>query len=315
MPIRNVGTLLENLVVVEAALSLLKRCRSDGARLDFVNSFAMPPLTPWCYHGQQSGFDAGTLERVVEATEPTSLQDYAGLLRASLCTDKNRGPNAALLVAGASLQKEVHCRMWLNDIRNGHYGDAIPELEQTERCARNVYRSAAAGKGRLTVLVSDVAYPGSIEKLADVLRDSQPCARLAFLDPMRYRVCQPRLDNTSSRDHRRWLTELTFDGLTCAAHFTCNRNQPSLGQELHSLHQDAVSAGYSVSRAFKRQHYVVFLAIHSPREEDAERVASEIEVAIRNAWVHWGNDFARRGRRNWMLNTYRGGRDRIELVE
>jgi len=315
MPIRNVGTFLENLVVVEVALSLLERCRSDGAPLDFINSFAMPPLTPWCWHSQQSGFDAGTLERVIEETEPTSLQGYAGLLRANLRKDKNRGPNAALLLAGASLQKGVHCRMWLNDIRDGHYGDAIPELEQIESCAQNVYGSDAAGKGRLTVRVSDVAYPGSIEKLADVLRDSQPCARLAFLDPMGYRIRRPRPYQTSSSDHRRWLTELAFDGLTCAAHFTGNSRQPTLCRELHSLHQDAVYAGYAVSRAFKRQHYVLFLAVHSPREEEAERVASEIEVAIQSAWVRWGNDFARRGRRDWMLKIYRGGRDGIELVE
>jgi hypothetical protein len=60
MPIRNVGTLLENLVVTEAGLALLRKCCHDRAPFDFVNSFAMPPCSPWRPNRQDSGFDAAT---------------------------------------------------------------------------------------------------------------------------------------------------------------------------------------------------------------------------------------------------------------
>ncbi|MGB6175518.1 MAG: hypothetical protein WBF43_04075, partial [Methylocella sp.] len=64
MPIRNVGTLLENLVVTEAGLALLRKCCHDRTPFDFVNSFAMPPCSPWRPHHHDGGFDAATLERV-----------------------------------------------------------------------------------------------------------------------------------------------------------------------------------------------------------------------------------------------------------
>ena len=57
MPIQNVGTLLENLVVVEAASHLLTRCADTGATLEFVNAFAMPPLSEWRPNAQNAGFN------------------------------------------------------------------------------------------------------------------------------------------------------------------------------------------------------------------------------------------------------------------
>jgi hypothetical protein len=89
MPIRNVGTLLENLVVTEAGLALLRKCCQ--APFDFVNSFAMPPCSPWRPHRQDSGLDAATLDRVRNATDPALLQGYAGLLRATLRSDIEQG--------------------------------------------------------------------------------------------------------------------------------------------------------------------------------------------------------------------------------
>ena len=97
MPIQNVGTLLENLVVTEATLALLPLC-NEQAPFEFLNSFAMPPCTPWVPHSQN-----------------------------------DRNPAQHCLSRGATLQSRIPCRMWLNDIRNGHYGDAIPELNGSTR--------------------------------------------------------------------------------------------------------------------------------------------------------------------------------------
>ena len=197
--------------------------------------------------------------------------------------------------------------MWLNDIRDGHYGDAIPQLEQIEGLARAIYGIQNGNRTSLTVRVSGVAYPDSLLDLAQVLREwtPPPGARLGFLDPMRYRMRDRQAAQTSSEDHRRWLAHIAFEGLTCAVHFTGNNDHPSLERELSSLHDDAAAEGYAASRAFKREYYVVLLAVRSPVHGEPERVAAEIEGRVRRAWDSWGQAFA--WRHPWELRTYLNG--------
>ncbi len=238
MPIQNVGTLLENLVVTEASTALLSFC-DRMAPFEFVNAFAMPPLSPWRPHAQNVGFDPDTLNEV--RSECGSLggagEAYPALLRASLNQHPSLGPNAALLVAAACLNAGVPCRMWLNDIRDGHYGDALPELEKLATLAAALCGMKRDAVSDLSVHVSDVDYPDSILELAKVLRTWQPPGgcRLGFLDPMRYRVQGRHGPETSSEDHRRRLRQIAFDGLTCAVHFTGHSDHPSLERELRSL--------------------------------------------------------------------------------
>ena len=52
MPIRNMGTLLENLVLLEAFRLL--SASSPSSPLEFANSFAMPPLAPWIDHSHDA---------------------------------------------------------------------------------------------------------------------------------------------------------------------------------------------------------------------------------------------------------------------
>ena len=174
MPIQNVGTLLENLVVTEAAVALLRLCH-ESAPFEFVNSFAMPSLTPWCTHAQNAGFDPATLERVRSAGESSAEgATYPMLLRASLRFAAELGPDAALLVAGASLKTGVPCRMWLNDIRDGHYGDAIPLLEEIDALANAIYGVEQGATRTFSLCVSEANYPDSIIELAKVLDDWHP---------------------------------------------------------------------------------------------------------------------------------------------
>jgi len=160
MPIQNVGTLLENLVVTEATLALLPFCH-EKAPFEFLNSFAMPPYTPWVPHSQNAGFDPVTLVRVRAAKDSELPSDigYPELLRANLLSNNDLGPNAALLVAGAALQSRIPCRMWLNDIRNGHYGDAIPELERIYEIARAIYGPLKGEDSSFAVRVSTLHIP------------------------------------------------------------------------------------------------------------------------------------------------------------
>jgi len=78
-----------------------------------------------------------------------------------------------------------------------------------------------------------------------------------------------------------------------------------LPAEIGSLQMDAVNEGYTASRAFRRQHYVVFVAVRSPATGEAEGVANEIEGRIQRAWKSWGQSFACRS--NWQLKVYRNG--------
>jgi hypothetical protein len=309
MPIQNVGTLLENLVVTEASLALLSFCH-ESAPLEFVNAFAMPPLAPWRPHAQNVGFDTATLDRVRSECGPLMAdgEAYPALLRANLRLDADMGPNAALLVAAACVKAGVPCRMWLNDIRDGHYGDAVPELEKMAALAGALCGMERDAVNHLSVDVSDVDYPDSILELAKILRVWQPPggSRIGFLDPMRYRIQGRQGPETSSEDHRRWLRQIAFDGPTCAVHFTGHSDHPSLERELRSLHDDAVAEGYEASRTFKRQHYAVFLAVRSSGAGgQAEELAAEIERRIFRAWTFWGRAFTRC--RSWELKIYRNG--------
>ena len=147
-------------MVTEATLALLPFCH-EKAPFEFLNSFAMPPYTPWVPHSQNAGFDPVTLVRVRAAKDSELPSDigYPELLRASLLSNNDLGPNAALLVAGAALQSRIPCRMWLNDIRNGHYGDAIPELERIYEIARAIYGPLKGEDSSFAVRVSTLHIP------------------------------------------------------------------------------------------------------------------------------------------------------------
>jgi len=146
MPIQNIGTLLENIVVTEGALALLDVCGDPDAPLEFANGFAMPPRSPWVAHKKNAGFDDAVLDRVRDANDAT-LPDavaYSKLLQANLLIDRAQGPNAAMLVLGA-WRDRPSCRMWLNDVSDGHYGNAIPHLQRIHELAKST--SATIGTG------------------------------------------------------------------------------------------------------------------------------------------------------------------------
>lgn len=97
MPIQNIGTLLENIVLVEAARVLISQTHE---RLALVNAFAMPPLGSWrdgTKYEYQVGFADQVLERVVTlpTARPTS---YIALLWRCLQHDRAQGPNGAAVL-------------------------------------------------------------------------------------------------------------------------------------------------------------------------------------------------------------------------
>jgi hypothetical protein len=308
MPIQNIGTLLENIVVVEAAVVLMRA--SDVERpLEFLNAFAMPPLSPWIPHSKNSGFDDTTLDRVRDADDAavSGATLYAKLLGTNLKLDRTMGPNAAMLVAGAWAQQRA-CRMWLNDLPDGQYGNAIPELRQIPKTAARTYDLHGAGNG-FEVRVPAAPYPHSLDNLLETLNQWSALGaaggRLAFLDPMRYRIKGRGSAETSGEDHRRWLDCLAFDGCTVALHFTGHSDHPSLEREFVALHDDSRAEGYAASLCFKREHYAVFCASRSPVLGAAAALLAQLEDAVHRAWRSWRVKFA--SRLDTGLTVYRNG--------
>src|SRR5438309_480875 len=131
MPIRNMGTLLENIVLVEA-MRLIHRDATPDYPIEFLNSFAMPPLSEWGAHPVASGFNAAHLTHLRTSPQPVPQDSYQGLLWSCLqqppSNPGTRGPNGALLCALLAHHLRAPLRLWLNDIPNGHYGNALPDL-------------------------------------------------------------------------------------------------------------------------------------------------------------------------------------------
>ncbi len=310
MPIQNVGTLLENIVVTEAAFSLLPICTDGGGPVEFLNAFAMPPFSEWRPHRQNAGFDPAVLDRVRSTDLANGIVNFAALFRACLLSNPGSGPSSAMLVGGAARLSGCRCRMWLNDIPDGHYGNAVPALQEIDKLIAAAFTSGDAEVAPLEVVVSDSSYPDSLSHLSCTLDRwsvlGEAASRLAFLDPLRYRIRDRLPAETSSEDHRRWLRLVAFDQPTLAVHFTGHRDHPSLENELGSLHDDAKSEGYSATRAFKREHYVVFVAVRGSQSVTGEALANAVEERTRTTWADWCHSYTRF--RNSDLRVYRNGR-------
>ncbi len=125
MPIQNVGTLLENLVVTEAAALLLDRIEA-GQNLGFATAFAMPALSEWRPHPQSVGISSVALRQIAESTGGGAFID---VMRRCLQYRSDQGPNGALLVSLVATLGQRGVSIWANDVVEGHYGNAIPSLE------------------------------------------------------------------------------------------------------------------------------------------------------------------------------------------
>lgn len=326
MPIQNVGTLLENIVVVESVRLVIgtKATKTSNNPLEFVCSFAMPPLSKWGWNAQNAGFSDAVLDTVVGAEFGANDASYPALLHDCLTYNREKGPNGALLAAGVSTRSGAPYKMWLNDIRDGHYENALPDLANLNAIHNDVYCQAPIPP-TYNPNVCPCPYPDSIKDLMETLGQwchaHRPCGRVAFLDPNRYRINGRNGPQTSSADHRDWLraVQAPHPVATLAVHFTGNQYQPHLEQELASLHKDAVASGYIASLAFRRQHYAVFVAVSIPTENDQGKdgtghtenhdpfgTVNELQDRVEGAWQAWFRNYAPRN--NAALTVYRNGR-------
>ena len=137
MPFQNTGTLLENLVVLEAARVLLRATAAADGPLTVATAFAMPPRGPWRYaakYAHEDVFTDAVLDRLA-AADPADLAaaptSYAALLARCLRDDRAQGPNAALLVGLLAQRLRRPVRLWLNDLPDARarYGPSLPSRD------------------------------------------------------------------------------------------------------------------------------------------------------------------------------------------
>lgn len=297
MPIRNMGTLLENIVIVEALRSLASE--RSSAPIDFLNSFAMPPLSGWCAHSTDYGFSSAQLNVLQAGQRPAPPDSYAGMLWSCLQQPPGQpgmqGPNGALLCRMLVHYLGCPLRLWLNDIPDGNYGNALPGLAAINEIAQQVLAVPTLPKC-VTVVCGD-PWPDSLTRpngtsLSDTLAAwGEPAlARVGFLDPMRYRTNDGRGGETDSLTHRQWLS-LLASGNACpviSVHFTGHRDWGVLPSEIQSMHEDGVATGYSHTLVARHSYYHTVCNIRSPEgPETALALARLLEQRIQMVWDSW----------------------------
>jgi hypothetical protein len=111
MPLRNHGTLLEQVVLLEVARLLFEQPGTEP--VDFANSFALPLLSDWKKGTHDAQFDAKKL--LANVQQPGPVASYSQLLASTCAPDAKQGPNGALLIALLARWLAIPLRMWLND--------------------------------------------------------------------------------------------------------------------------------------------------------------------------------------------------------
>lgn len=300
MPIRNMGTLLENVVLVEA-FRLLAINQDGNNPIDFFNSFAMPPLSDWQNNAVNACFSGAQLQVLQAAGQPATNHSYQGMMWACLQQPANQpgtqGPNGALLCALLAHHMNRPIRMWLNDIPIGHYGNAIPALARISTSVQTILGLAIAPTNQ--VITCDHPFPSSLippaqNNLTNILNmwGNNAHARLGFLDPMRYRINNANANETDSINHQHWLSLLIngFKNPVMSVHFTGNRNWPQLRNEINAMHDDCINTGYLHSVIANYAHYHVVTCIYHPNGQPAtHQLALDLCHAIRQAWNNWCN--------------------------
>ncbi len=194
MPIQNAGTLLENIVLLEAARTLSCLDPVDEHPLDFINAFVLPPTSEWRgmeRYAYQVGLGDSRLDHLSSLKFQENDTSYPSLLQRCLRADRKQGPNGALLVGMMLRQSGRSCRMWLNDLAAGEerYVGTTSGLGQLRTVVDDLCKSSLR-PARLDVKLCTTPYPDSLADLETNLsawcRAKAPVGRLGFLDPDMY---------------------------------------------------------------------------------------------------------------------------------
>lgn len=301
MPRANVGTLLENIVLVEVANSLVQRT-SEGV-IDFINSFVMPPISEWRVKRSDYGLDSSSLGSLLQLE--ISGTDFLSLM--ALCTRfcSSGGPNGALLF-NLFLRLTNRCgRYWLNDLPDEEmrYRGESFSLDALNEVAVKILNSA----GFLCNIKSEIAtnrhpFPKSLDHLVTTLRNwekNPPVARMGYLDSDQYAVNERSLESpqTDSDSVRKFLSLMrsNFEGPIASVHFTTNKMQSVREAQIEGLKKDGAANGYD-AYVFEHCRYAVVVHYRLCDEDFADRV--------QNAWNRWSIHTLGK-RRPYVLRIYK----------
>lgn len=294
MPIRNMGTLLENIVLVEM-MRFMARWTQARRPLDILNSFAMPPLSGCCAHRTDYGFSASQMNALKARPQPSPSDTYEAMLWSCLQQPAGQpgtlGPNGALLCSILAHHLKCPVRLWLNDIPDGHYGNALPGLAGINAVVQRVLGLTTPSEN-IVVVCAD-PWPNCLRtNLSHTLAEwkSDASARLGFLDPMRYRIEGGASGETDSASHREWLRLLSA-GTACpvvSVHFTGHNNWPTLRSEISEMHSDGCANGYDHTLVARHSYYHTVCNIRAPQGPKASgELARDLKRALEAAWRGW----------------------------
>lgn len=295
MPFQNTGTLLENIVVLEAARQLLEQTTGP---IDWASAFSMPPLTVWRraerYAREDSSFSIQELNRLASNPPPRAPNGYAAFLHRCLQHSRVNGPNATLLVGLLAQQKERSLRAWVEDVPvpTSHYGPTQAPLDALGTYVSVIGYKAHSPFDRLSVCSQ--MYPDCIASLDDTLQHwskahTTPAARLGYLDPNVYVSDTRAGPQTSAPDHRQWLRALSRGTVpwSVSVHFSSNRNQEALVAGLRAMRVDGNACGYQQTTSYVHHTHSTTVSVTAPSAEEASAYTQATEDRIQDAWSSW----------------------------
>lgn len=298
MPFQNTGTLLENIVLLEAARGLF--AQTTGI-VEWASAFSMPPLTVWRraekYASTSPLFSIERLNAVAETT-PSNSTSYEAFLHHCLQHDRTKGPNGALLVGLLAQQLDRSLRAWVEDVPmpTSHYGPVRAPLE-----ALGTYVAAlgpTSGSPYEAIDVCTTAYPDCLADLSRTLhrwRTSDPSesdaspARLGYLDPNVYHFRERHGPQTSASDHRRWLRTLASGARSWAVsvHFSSNRDRTALHNSFTHMHEDGTATGYSNATSYCHNAHSATVLVCGPTPEAADQYIEQVRTQVQTVWEAW----------------------------
>lgn len=302
MPRANEGTLLENIVLVEAARTLCE-LTADGDTIDFVNSFVMPPLSKWNSKPKDNGMTTEALSNIAKCQD--AGRGYANSMKASLNFQPDSGPNGALLTALTLKMNKREGRFWLNDLeeQETRYKGERFQLHQVEEVANQIL---AVPSSNWTIETCPDFFPESLGNLAARLgRWSAPAARLGYLDPDFYSPTDrdPQSPQTDSASVRTFL-ETLLGGLSIpviSVHFTCNQMTEVFAAQIAGLCEDGKTTGFESCHFTHGRFATVVHFANTPQSFGAEFVQR-----VNGSWSEWAR-LALKRKRPYVLHSYIGG--------
>lgn len=300
MPFQNTGTLLENIVLLEAARGLF--AQTTGV-VEWASAFSMPPLTVWRRAEKYaSASPLFTIERLnaVAETAPSDPTSYETLLHYCLQHDRTKGPNGSLLIGLLAQQLDRSLRAWVEDVPMpaSHYGPVQAPLESLGTYVAAL--GSASNSPYETIDVCTIPYPDCLTDLDRTLHRWRTSAslegtstsapvRLGYLDPNVYHPEERHGPQTSASDHRRWLRTLAGGtrSWTVSVLFSSNCDRTALHNSFAYMHEDGAATGYSSAASYCHNTHSTTVLVCGPTPEAAVQYTEQVRTRVQMAWEAW----------------------------